>query len=375
MHAASRHDVIVAGLGAMGSATAFTLARRGVRVLGLDRYAPPHAHGSSHGDSRIIREAYFEHPAYVPMVQHAFRLWSGLERVSGQRLLIRTGGLMIGDAGSDLVTGALCSARRHRLSHDVLSAAELHARYPALRPDPAMVAVREPRAGVLFPEACIAAMLMQARASGATLCFDEPVLAWSADGDDVRVSTARGEYRARRLVIAAGAWTSTLLPTLEVRLRIERQVLHWFEPVDDPAAFGADRCPIHLWQFDGQRLFYGFPDLGRGVKVAFHHGGIGTKIDQLPREVSAVEVDAVRAVLRRFVPGADGPLRASVVCAYTNTPDEHFWIDRHTGCDAVIIASACSGHGFKFAPVIGEIVADLAQDTRPRFDLQLFRTR
>jgi sarcosine oxidase len=207
------------------------------------------------------------------------------------------------------------------------------------------------------------------------LRFDEPVEAWSVEGGDVRVATACGEYRARRMIIAAGAWVRDLSPGLDLPLQIERQVLHWFEPAGNAESFRADRCPVHLWQFDGRRFFYGFPDLGRGVKAAFHHDGAVTTIDDVRRAVDPEDVEALRAVLRRFAPGADGPLRASVVCVYTNTPDEHFWIDRHPQRDQVIIASACSGHGFKFAPAIGEILADMAQDRPSRFDLRLFRGR
>jgi sarcosine oxidase len=375
MHAESSYDVVIAGLGAMGSAAAFHLARRGVRVLGLDRYKPPHTLGSSHGDSRIIREAYFEHPVYVPMVRRAFELWHELERASDTSLLIQTGGLMIGRTESELVAGARRSAQAHGLPHDLLSASDVRARFPMFNPEPDMVAVWEPRAGVLFPEACISATLAQAQESGAALHFDEPVQDWTIDADSVRVSTARGEYRARQLIVTAGAWVASLLPTLDLPFQIERQVLHWFDAAGDADLFAADRCPIHLWQIDGRRFFYGLPDMGSGVKAAFHHAGQVTTVEEVCREVVPGEVEAIRSVLRRFLPGADGPLRASVVCVYTNTPDEHFWIDRHPDHPQVLIASPCSGHGFKFAPVIGEILADIVQEKPPRFDLQLFRRR
>lgn len=375
MHAESSHDVVIAGLGAMGSAAAFHLAGRGVRVLGLDRYAPPHALGSSHGESRIIREAYFEHPVYVPLVQRAFELWRELERMSGTALLVQTGGLMIGRPESDLVAGARRSAEIHGLAHELLNASDVRARFPALNPERDMSAVWEPHAGMLFPEACISAALAQARQRGAALRFDEPVQNWVADGDNVRVSTTQGEYLARQLIVTAGAWVASLLPTLVVPLRIERQVSHWFGTARGAELFTAERCPIHLWQFDGGRFFYGFPDLGSGVKVGFHHDGEVTTVEDVRREVAPEEVEAIRAALRRFVPGADGPLRASVVCVYTNTPDEHFWIDRHPHCDQVLIASPCSGHGFKFAPVVGEVLADMVQNKPPRFDMRLFRRR
>jgi sarcosine oxidase len=375
MRAETTHDVVIAGLGAMGSATAFHLARRGLRVLGLDRFTPPHRFGSSHGESRIIREAYFEHPVYVPMVQRAFELWRELEQASGDTLLLETGGLMIGRPDSVLVGGARRSAEMHGLRHELLTAEDVCRRFPALQPERDMVAVWEPRAGMLFPDACIAAHLALARRHGAVLRFDEPVQNWQADGDGVRVHSAQGEHRARQLIVTAGAWVGALLPGVDLPFSIERQVLHWFDIVGAREQFTAQRCPIHLWQFDGGRFFYGFPDLGTGVKAGFHHAGEITTAETVRREVAAAEVEAVRAVMRRFVPGADGPLRASVVCLYTNTPDEHFWIDRHPAHPQVLVASPCSGHGFKFSPVVGEILADLVQGERARFDLGLFRWR
>jgi sarcosine oxidase len=375
MTTAPLYDVAVIGLGAMGSATALELARRGLDVIGFDRRTPPHTFGSSHGDSRIIREAYFEDPVYVPMVQRAFERWRELERAAGRALLQQTGGLMIGPRDGVLVQGSLRSARQHRLQHEVLSAGEIRARVPVLNPEPDMIGVWEPRAGVLVPEACVQAQLDEARRAGATLHFDEPVQRWQADDAGVVVLTAHGTHRAQQLVISAGAWVASLLPGLRVPFGVERQVLHWFEPVRDAAAFAPGRCPIHLWQFDGERFFYGFPDRGAGVKLAFHHGGDTTAADTVQRDVAAAEVAEVRRAVRRFVPAADGRLLASSVCLYTNTPDEHFWLDRHPAHANVIVASPCSGHGFKFAPVIGEIVADLVERRAPAFDLAAFRRR
>ncbi|HET9024727.1 MAG TPA: N-methyl-L-tryptophan oxidase [Burkholderiaceae bacterium] len=369
------HDVAIVGLGAMGSAAAFELSRRGLDVIGFDRYTPPHAFGSSHGDSRIIREAYFEGPVYVPMVQRAFDLWRDLERRSGTTLMERTGGLMIGVPGSALVEGARRSAQLHGLQHSMLSADEIRARFPVLNPEPAMVGVWEPRAGVLTPEACVTAHLAQARRGGAILRFDEPVDRWEASGGHVSVFTVRGRYLARQLIISAGAWVGSLLPTIRMPFRVERQVLHWFAPLREADAFSSRRCPIHLWQFDGGRFFYGFPDKGAGVKLAFHHGGESTTVERLRREVTATEVEEIRAAVRRFVPAAEGRVLHSVVCLYTNTPDEHFLIDRLPGHSNVLVASPCSGHGFKFAPVIGEILADLVEHRPPRFDPGLFRWR
>jgi sarcosine oxidase len=371
----SHHDILIAGLGAMGSAAAFHLSRRGLRVCGFDRFWPPHTMGSSHGQSRIIREAYFEDPVYVPMVRRAYELWRELERECETPLLMQTGGLMIGRPDSELVAGARASAQQYGLEHELLGAAEIARRFPAFRPDPHMVAVYEPRAGILFPEACVGAHLSRARACGAQLHGDEPVLSWQAGPDSVSVRTARGVYSADRLIITAGAWAGQLLADLEPPLTVERQVAFWFDPKSSQEHFQPDQCPVHLWQLDDDRFAYGFPDLGSGVKVAFHHQGITGSPDGLTRDVSPDESEAIRPFLRRHLPDADGALRSAAACLYTNTPDEHFWIDRHPLHDNVLIASPCSGHGFKFASVIGEVLADLATRATASFDLSRFSSR
>ncbi|HEY2952682.1 MAG TPA: N-methyl-L-tryptophan oxidase [Verrucomicrobiae bacterium] len=368
-------DVIIIGLGAMGSAAAYHLARSGQRVLGLDRFTPPHAFGSSHGQTRIIREAYFEHPVYVPMVQRAYELWTELAKQSHAELFRQTGGLMIGYPDSVVVSGAKRSAATHLLPHEILSAHEVRRRFPALRPADDMIAILEPRAGILYPERCIAAHLALAREHGAILGCEEPVVRWETDGDGVKVITARNTYRAGQIILSAGSWINSLLPGLKLAFTVERQILFWFEPKRSPALFQPEHCPIHLWQIDGRHFFYGFPDLGEGVKVACHHDGELTSPEEIRRDVAAEEVEAMRQIVRRFLPDADGPLRSATVCLYTNTPDEHFWIDRHPTCPQVIIASPCSGHGFKFSSVIGEILANLVCDGHSRFDLALFRHR
>jgi sarcosine oxidase len=344
-------------------------------VLGLDRFVPPHAFGSSHGRTRIIRQAYFEDPLYVPMVQRAYALWHELERLSGRELMRITGGLMIGPRDGALVDGALRSAQRHQLAHRLLSAAQVRERFPALQPHEPMVAVWEPDAGMLFPEACIEAHLALARSSGATLRMGEPVSAWATDGDGVQVSTAHGDYRAGRLLLCAGAWMPSLLPTLQPMLTVERQVMYWFTPREPAALFTSEACPIHLWEVAPGRYFYGLPDVGDGVKMAMHHGGERCDPDSLRREVDPAELADIRAMARRHVPLADGALRETAVCMYTNTPDEHFRIDWHPLHPQVLVASACSGHGFKFASAIGEMLEQRLSGHMPEFDLQVFRWR
>jgi len=366
-------DVLIVGLGAMGSAAAYHLARRGWRVLGVDRFTPPHEQGSSHGQTRIIREAYFEHPLYVPLVQRAYELWAELEQAAGRPLLQQTGGLMIGPPTGELVSGALHSARVHHLTHQLLSADEVRQHYPVFRPSDKMVAVWEPRAGVLFPETCIGAHLELARQHGASLRFDEPVHTWEVDGEGVRVTTAHARYHASRLLLTAGPWLGRLTPDLSLPLVVERQVLFWFEPAARPDAFQPPCCPIFIFEHALGRHFYGFPDLGEGVKVAIFHEGETTDPDGVRREIGAQELEGMRDLLARFVPAANGQRLAAATCLFTNTPDLHFLIDFHPLHPQVLIASPCSGHGFKFSSALGELLADLFVTGQTPYDVSLFR--
>ena len=369
----STFDVIVVGLGAMGSAACYQLAKRGCKVLGLDRFSPPHTFGSSHGQTRIIREAYFEHPLYVPLVQRAYELWADLEREAGRRLLQQTGGLMIGRPEGVVFGGSKRSAEQHNLAHEILSSSEVCRRFPALRPDDEMAAVWEPRAGILFPEACVESHLTLAKQRGALLGLDQPVVGWKPDGAGIVVQTAQGEYRANRIILSAGAWARSLLPELALPMKVERQVLHWFDPTEEAHLFRAENCPIYLWEYSENHFFYGFPDLGEGVKVARHHDGEEADPNAARREVAPDEVESMRDLVRRFLPRANGALKSSIVCLYTNTPDHHFLIGTHPEHPQVLIASPCSGHGFKFSSAIGELLADMALEGRSRVDLSLFR--
>ena len=368
----SDYDVIVVGLGAMGSAAAYHLALRGKRVLGLDRFRPPHDQGSSHGRTRIIREAYFEHTLYVPLVRRAYELWAELERKSGQQLFLQTGGLMIGPPGGVLVTGAKRSAEDHKLQHEVLSAADLERRFPMFEPTNDLVAVWEPRAGILFPERAIQTQLELAERLGAELEFEQPVLKWEPDGQGVRVSTGSRWYRAHQLLLSAGGWMSSLLFNLPLPLQVERQVQCWFAPASHPQLFQPAHFPIFILEHAPNRFFYGFPNLGDGVKAAIHHEGEITQPELLRRQAQPEDIAPVKALLMRFLPAAGGALRSTVVCMYTNTPDAHFILGYHPHCTQVLIASPCSGHGFKFAPVIGELAALLLDGQAPAFELSLF---
>jgi sarcosine oxidase len=364
------YDVAVVGLGAMGSHTALELATRGRRVLGIDRHRPPHTLGSTHGRTRIIREAYFEEPLYVPIVQRAYDLWRRLEERSGARLLTVTGGLMLGASDSEVVVGARASAVEHDLPYEELSARQVRERFPAYAVPDEHEAILEPRAGFLEPEAAVEATLALAAAAGAELRFDEPVR--ELEGNALR--TARGTYVADRVVVAAGPWLPELVPGLAALFTAARQPLLWLDP-QEPALFTPERFPVFVWEWKPGWAFYGFPDVGDGFKVAVHHHGEPTTPDTVDRRLRPDDEEAIRELVRRFFPAGDGELREFAVCLYTNTPDEHFVIDRLPDDERVLVASPCSGHGFKFAPAVGEILADLATGESPRFDLAPFALR
>jgi sarcosine oxidase len=277
------YDVAVVGLGATGSAALYHMAKRGRKVLGLDQFNSPHGKGSSHGETRVIREAYFESPIYVPLVQRAYRLWDELQRESAQRLFLQTGGIMLGDPGSTMLRGTLQSAHEHNLPYEILTAENIRTRFPGLKPRASMKGVVEPRAGILFPEKCILAHLGGAAQAGAEILQDEAVLSWESNSTGVTLRTARSQYQANHLILAAGSWLPSLLD-FHLPLAVERQVVLWFKPLN-PELFAPDLLPIHLWEYEKEKFFYGIPDLGEGLKVAFHHGGELTSPDRVIRQV------------------------------------------------------------------------------------------
>ena len=368
------YDVIVVGLGAMGSATLRALARPGKRVLGIDQFAPPHSNGSSHGRTRIIRAAYYEHPGYVPLVRRAYDLWRELGRSSGKTLYVKTRGLSIGPEDGVLVRGARLAAEKFRIPHRVLSAAGVSRQFPGLQPLDDMVGVLDEHAGVLFPELCISTLLAAAMKNGAEVRRDEPVVAWEADDTGVTVRTVNGAYRGEQLVLSGGAWMRRLVPELSSVLTVERQPIHWFEPASSTTDFQPSRCPVTLWEYGGGHLFYTLPDFGDGVKAGVHYEGVAVDPDCVERKTSAAEDAQATDLLRRFMPRAKGHLRESQVCLYTNTPDLHFIIDKHAAHPGrVVVLSACSGHGFKFATVVGEIAVELLTKGSSHHDLSMFR--
>ncbi len=369
-----RYDTIVVGLGGMGSGAAFHVARRGKRVVGLEQFTLAHDRGSSHGRSRVTRQAYFENPAYVPLLGRANELWTELERDSGKRLIEITGGLMLGPPDGGVVKGTLASARTHGLPHEVLEAREVRRRFPAFSVEDDKIGVLDKVAGVLFPEDCIRAHVAAATRAGAELRWQEPVVSWNATADSVVVKTAQGTYVAGNLVLCAGPWLGELLVGLSVPLAVERNVLYWFWPTTDVALFAPDKFPVFLIEYEPGKLFYGFPALGDdGIKVARHHTGVSCSPTDIRREVDQDEIREARGILERNLPTVNGDLLSATTCMYTNTPDGHFIIDRDPRHPNVILASPCSGHGFKFASVIGEVLADLACDGRTRHPIDMFR--
>jgi sarcosine oxidase len=360
------YDAIVIGMGSMGSATAYQLARRGLRVLGLEQFNIGHDLGSAHGVNRIIRLAYAESPIYVPLLRRAYTLWRELEDASGERILFITGGIDAGPAKGKIVQGSLRSCLQHGLEHEVLDAQELQRRFPGFRLPKNMQAVYQPDGGFLLSERAILAYITAAQTLGAEIHALEPVQHWDIRRNLVLVQTANGRYRAARLVITAGAWASKLVPYLHARklARPERQVLLWAQP-HKPELFQLGAFPIFNMEAfeDGERShFYGFPVYGiPGFKIGkYHHLGGRADPDRMDRQCHPEDEAVLRAALRRYFPDANGPTMAMKTCLFTNSSDEHFVLDVHPGLPQVSIAAGFSGHGFKFASVVGEIMAALA---------------
>jgi sarcosine oxidase len=370
---ARTYDVIVIGQGGMGSAAAYHLARRGRRVLGLERYTIGHELGSSHGINRIIRRPYYEHGGYVPLVSRAYELWRDLELASGERLLHITGGLDIGRENSQTVAGALAACRRHALPYEILDSASLAARFGAFRLPPDLCAVYQSDGGFVLSEAAILAHVRLAKAHGADIREREAVLDWSAHAGCVRVVTDRNIYEADKVIIAAGAWIADLAPILRGVAVPERQVIGWFAPLA-PALFEVGRFPVFTMSVD-EGDFYGFPQFGRpGFKFARHHHlNEATSPQTVDREANSRDEALLRIPLERYFPDGAGPAIQLTTCLYTNTPDEHFIVDRHPDHHQVLLLSPCSGHGYKFCPVIGEIAADLIINGTTTQDIDFLR--
>lgn len=368
MRSDGRYEVIVVGLGGMGSATAYHLARRGRRVLGLDAFARGHHNGSSHGRSRGIREAYGESPAYVPLVQRAYALWRELEAETGQHLLTITGGIAVGPAEPGFGANQKAAADQYGLTIEELGAAEIMARWPGFRVPDGYSGMYDPHTGFLLPEPCVAAHLDLAARHGAALHYTEPVRRWSSDGAGVRVETETAAYTADALVITAGPWAGEILTDLHLPLEPWRMYNVYFAPTR-PERFGPDHFPVYSLR-GPEGSYYGVPMLpGDGLKIGRHDRGDVCTPETARRTIEPEEIALMRAVLDTYLPGAAGDVLAATTCLYTMTPDSHFIIDRHPEHSRVVYAAGFSGHGFKFSAAIGEVMADLATDHATRYPI------
>lgn len=370
----NRFNTIVIGVGTMGSAACYYLARRGQRVLGLERFDIPHDMGAHHGFTRIIRLPYYEHPSYVMLLKRSYELWRDIQGRYGQQLLYTNGSLDIGPADSWVFKGALRSAMEYELDHEVLTGLELAQRFPGYQLPHDIMALYQPEGGFLVPEQCVLGYVFGAMQHGAEIHGREPVLHWEPlpRGEGVRVHTERAIYEADSLVITAGAWNDSMLGFLRGLAVPERQALGWFQPLR-PEYFTHETFPVFNLLVDEGR-YYGFPVHGvPGFKIGkYHHLEERGSADELSREVTLLDEEILRDCVARYFPMAAGPIMTLKACLFTNAPDGHFLIDLHPDYPQVSYASACSGHGFKFGSVIGEILADLAQYRQTRHNIELF---
>jgi len=367
------YDVIVVGVGSMGAATCFHLAKRGVRVLGLEQFSIPNDRGAHHGDSRVIRLAYFEHPDYVPLLVRSYENWREIESLAGQQLLHIIGGLYMGRPGSQTIAGSLQSMAKHNLPNKQITREQLRLMHPMFNVPEDYVALIDPDMGFVLSQDSVSAFADQAIRQGASLHGHEPVRDWSADGTGVRVVTDKATYTAGRIILCGGAWSSRLVSDLGMSLKVTRQVLGWVTP-REPENFTYGQLPVWVIE-DGPDgvggLHYGFPMMSGkpGFKIALHRVEQEIDPDKVNREVEPEDERTFRTVLQQWIPSGDGPLLAIQTCLYTNSPDGHFIVDQHPTKPNAIVACGFSGHGFKFAAVMGEALADLA--TNGKTDLPI----
>jgi sarcosine oxidase len=365
-----RYDVVIVGVGGMGSAALYHLARRGHRVLGLERFDIPHELGSSHGITRIIRLAYFEDPSYVPLLHRAYELWRELEIEAGEQLVHVTGTL---EAGDRIYEGALRSCHVHDLPHEELDGREVARRYPAYRFPPDLPMLFQPDGGFVLPERCIVAHVQGALAHGAVVRARERVLGWEETQNGVRVETDRGTVEAERLVLTPGAWAQDVARLPPGLVVAQRQVLAWLQP-SSPELFTPERFPVFNIKL-AEGHFYGFPVFGvPGFKLGrYYHLDERGDPDELFRGIKPEDEPVLRRFAEDYFPEGAGPTLALKTCLFELSPDEHFLIDGHPDAPAAIVGAGFSGHGFKFCSVVGEILADLALDGDTRHDIGLFR--
>src|SRR5262245_35885943 len=365
-------DAIVLGVGGMGSAALLHLARRRLRVLGLEQFEIPHELGSSHGLTRIIRLAYWEDPAYVPLLRRAYELWRELEQLAGEVLLVTTGSIDAGPPDSRPIRGALEACSRFSLPYETFDGSALHQRFPGYRLPSNLAAVFQPDGGFLLSERCITAHVDAAAQLGAAVHTNERVIDWDVRGDHAVVHTDQSTYRTERLVVTAGPWAGKIVRALHPLVSVERQVVMWVTP-KRPELFASDRFPVFYLHAD-EGSFYGFPffpDLG--FKIGrYHHLRQIVDPDSVDRACHDEDESVLRQAIQRYFPDADGPVNLLKACLFTNTRDEHFIIDSLSESPRIVVAAGFSGHGYKFCSVVGEILADLALAGHTSHDISLF---
>lgn len=378
------YDAIVIGVGSMGAATCYRLAERGYKVLGLEQFEIPHTQGSHAGQSRIIRKAYFEHPDYVPLLERAYRNWQQLEVQTGKQVYYRTGLLYYGPAHHPMIKGVVDSASLHHIQLNELTHTQAIGRYSQFNIPPDFISIYEPDAGFIRPEMAITLYKDEAVKKGAAIQMDEPVTEWEKENGLIKVTTAKNVYRAKKLIITAGAWAGKIISQLKDKLKITRQVIVWVKPQNEEM-FTASRFPCWLIAEDKRPgALYGFPYLDKknfgepeGLKFAWHYAADETDPDYVSREITKDEIQYLIRQVSEYIPAvADAGIAATKTCLYVNSPDENFIIDHLPGFDGdVSIACGFSGHGFKFVSVIGEILADLAIEGKTELPIEFLRLK
>ena len=368
-----QYDAIVAGVGGMGSAALYNLAARGWKVLGLDKHDIPNNMGSSHGNSRMIRLSYHEDPSYVTLMRKSYELWDKLQADTNQELLITTGSIRAGYEHSSMFTGSKTACDIHSIPYEILEGHEVNKRFPGYSFPNDILSVYQPDGGFLVADKCISSYLTLADELGADIHGREPILEWHPNGDTVEVVTTTSVYTASRLILTAGPWISKLLSNLGPLLETERQVVGWFQTLD-PKMFNPDHFPVFGLEVDIGR-FYGFPSFETpGVKLGkYNHLGEIVDPDIVSRDITTDDQKALSECLEKYFPKAHGPVMKMETCMFTNTPDGHFIIDTHPDVPQVSIAAGFSGHGFKFCGLVGEILADLAQNGHTEHNIDLFK--
>lgn len=367
-----QYDVVVIGIGAAGSATFFELAKRGARVLGIEQFYPGHDRGSSHGESRIFRLPYFEHPSYVPLLLEARRRWMAMDSQSTEKVFLETGSIEVGFPGAEIVVRSLEASRKHALEVHEMGATEIRQRFPAFNVPDDWSGHFQPDGGLLRPEAAITRYVDAAVRLGAKLITGKKVGRIDSRARVVEIDVEGERITADNVVVTAGAWLRGLVSNIRIPLEISRQVVGWFKPLR-PSIFAPEAMPVFLLAAQDD-IYYGFPDhMGSGLKAASHlHGRALPNAEALRQDTDQVDETKIRRLLKRYMPDGNGPLVRMQTCMYTNTPDGHFLFDRAEHDPRIVVASACSGHGFKFAPVLGEILADMAEHKTPAFPIEGF---